>query len=425
MGIDLYNTEEKLRRAIKSVKALPVPKRNRELILDFLDSSLVGWNGRRKGKKRVLKYASHLKQIALLLGDTRFHHLTKRDVRRLLRAIDDEKGEWAQHDYRVVFRIFVTWMRQEHGYPEDYPDRDKHVKALEMVELGLLNHALEVSKIRVKQPDRLRPRDKIPSKEHLGHLRQTALNPRDRAFFAVCEELGPRPGGICTRQVKHVVFDDLGAQVYMDDKTLRGEPVRLTWSAGYLREWLEAHPFGDEPESPLWVKLNVVERPEPLDYAGFRAMERRARERYNRKARARGLPELAPIDLYAFRYYAQIRDELDGVPRSVQIRQRGWRYDSDMPNRYARLVAGDVDRYYKRSLGLDGEEQDDRPPRCREVNPPEVRMCKRCGLPLTEEAASQREAVNQLAIQVLRDPELREELLRALTFPGDSLGEKA
>jgi hypothetical protein len=52
-------------------------------------------------------------------------------------------------------------------------------------------------------------------------------------------------------------------------------------------------------------------------------------------------------------------------------------------------------------------------------------MCKRCGLPLTEEAASQREAVNQLAIQVLRDPELREELLRALTFPGDSLGEKA
>jgi hypothetical protein len=190
--------------------------------------------------------------------------------------------------------------------------------------------------------------------------------------------------------------------------------------------WLEVHPFRDDPEAPLWINLQKsVKEPVPLDYAGFRAIERRARERYNRMAESKGLPVLPSLDLYGFRYHAQIRDELDGVPRSVQLRQRGWKYTSRMPDRYARLVSGDVDEYYRKKLGLNGDEDKITPapcPRCREINLPETRFCKRCGLPLTDEGMKHKEVVTRLALQILQDPELRQEFLEALTFPAGASG---
>jgi len=418
MKIDLYNTKRNLKHILKAIETLPVPPKNRTQILDFLDCCLVGWNGTKLSPIRVVKYASHLKQIALLLGDREFDYLTKSDIRKLLAQIDQEKGDWAQYDYRIALRKFMNWLREEHGYPEDYPDREEHLKALEMVKLGVAKHALEVSKIKIKRPDKLRDRSKIPTSEHLRYLREAAMNSRDRAFFAVLEEVGPRPGGICTRLVRDVEFDDLGAKIYLHDKTMRGEPVRLTWSAAYLRQWLEVHPFRDDPEAPLWINLHKsVDRPVPLDYAGFRAIEVRARTRHNRMAGAKGLPVLPPMDLYGFRYHAQIRDELNGVPRSVQMRQRGWKYNSRMPDRYARLAAGDVDRYYRKKLGLNGDEDEKEPapcPRCREVNLPETTYCKRCGLPLSEEGVKHKEAVTRLAFMILQDPELRDEFLKTL-----------
>jgi integrase len=420
MKIDLYKTDETLKTSITRLENLDLPQRNKELILEFIDCSLVGWNGVKLGKKRAIKYLYTLKEIALHLEDREFEYIDKADIRRLLRTIDADpaKGEWTQHDYRVILRRFVTWLREEHGYPEDYPDRQDHVKALEMLKLGVTKHALEVSKVRVKRPDKLRERSTIPSKEQVQYLREAAIHPRDKAFFAVMEELGPRPGGICSRQLKHVEFDEIGARIYLHDKTMRGEPVRITWSAGFLRVWVESHPFRDDPESPLWINLHkTAQGAVPLDYPAFTAIMKRARTRHNKTAKARGLPLLPPMDLYAFRYYAQIRDELAGVPRSVQIRQRGWRYDSDMPDRYARLVSGDVDSYYKKSLGIDDDEVDDRPvpcPRCRGINHPDVLFCKRCGLPFTEEGMKHKDTVTRLAMEVLKDPELREELLKAL-----------
>jgi len=41
-------------------------------------------------------------------------------------------------------------------------------------------------------------------------------------------------GGIGSRQIKHVTFDELGAKVTMYDKTMRGEPVRFVSSSSYL-----------------------------------------------------------------------------------------------------------------------------------------------------------------------------------------------
>ncbi|GBE55266.1 hypothetical protein BMS3Bbin15_01434 [archaeon BMS3Bbin15] len=426
MVIEIYQTEKSLKNAVDSIENLQIPERNKELIREFVDNALVGWNGEKLSKKRVLKYISVLKYIVLILGEKKFDYVTTVDIKKILRIVDDDpkKGEWAQYDYRILIKRYITWLREEHGYPEDYPDREEHMKALSMIKLGVLRHALEVLKIKAKQPDKLRDRDTIPSKEYITYMREAAINPRDRAFLAILEEVGARIGGLGTRQIKHVEFDDIGAQIYMSDKTLRGEPVRLTWSAAFLREWIGVHPYRTDMEAPLWVNMQKT-KPVPLNYKGLRSIVKRVILRHNRRAKENGLPEI-PHDygMHAFRYYAQIRDELNGVPRAVQVRQRGWTYNSNMPSRYARLVSKEVDEFYRKKLGISdtGEEEQPYPcPRCREINLPKSRFCKRCGMPLTKESMKYKDEITTLALRMLKDPELSKEILEAFHF-SDGVG---
>jgi hypothetical protein len=174
----------------------------------------------------------------------------------------------------------------------------------------------------------------------------------------------------------------------MSDKTMDGEPVRLVESASYLRQWIEAHPFRDDPEAPLWVDLAKMGRgPVPLKYAAFRGIIARAVERHNRRHPDRRISKR--LRSHLFRYHAQTRDELRGVPRSVQCKQRGWRPDSRQPDRYACLVSADVDRYFAQKHGLVKKGEEDgkakRCPRCKEINQPKAGYCFKCGLPLDAE----------------------------------------
>jgi len=97
------------------------------------------------------------------------------------------------------------------------------------------------------------------------------------------------------------------------NKTFRGEPVRYITSAMYLHQWIDNHPFKDNPESPLWIDLTKLPNCEHLDYDGFRFLIVRLIERHNKKAEKEGKPLIRKnITTHLFRYYAQTRDEKKG-----------------------------------------------------------------------------------------------------------------
>jgi len=145
-------------------------------------------------------------------------------------------------------------------------------------------------------------------------------------------------------------------------------------------------------------------------------------KKHNKTAPHNGLPKITRrIHLYGFRYFAQIRDELEGVPRSVQIKQRGWSPTSRMPDRYARILAKDVEEYLKKKLGLaDGNGNGNgngKPricPRCREPLEEGRNFCRRCGLPLNEKARQADEALMEIVSYILSKPELTEKLLNRI-----------
>jgi hypothetical protein len=61
-------------------------------------------------------------------------------------------------------------------------------------------------------------------------------------------------------RVKNVDFNQYGAMIYLSktgvNKTTQAKGLPLTWSAGYLNQWLAVHPFHEDPEVPLWITLN-------------------------------------------------------------------------------------------------------------------------------------------------------------------------
>jgi hypothetical protein len=77
----------------------------------------------------------------------------------------------------------------------------------------------------------------------------------------------------------------------MDTKT-GSRRVPIASSLQSLKEWVEEHPYKDNPNSPLWVQLQR-HRDEPLDYKGLADMVRVLRKRAGIKKR---------IHFYLFRY---------------------------------------------------------------------------------------------------------------------------
>ncbi|CAG0951892.1 hypothetical protein METP3_00263 [Methanosarcinales archaeon] len=412
--IDIHHYSEKLESLkIHINKSTKITKRNKIFLLKFSADCNSGWGQKKLTHARILKLLSNINTISEMV-ETDWDKITKDDIRDILDRIDcdPKKGDWAKHDYRIVLRKFMAWLRNEYGYPDGYPQKEELTRLL-----PILKYPSEVNKIRVKQPEKLKSGEDIPTDDEMRFLSNASINPRDKAFFEMAKEVGIRIGGIGSRQIKHVSFDELGAKVTVYDKTMRGEPVRFISSASYLHIWLDNHPFKNNPEAPLWIDLEkTAHGPFPLDYHGFRAMIKRTVERHNKRSDNLGLPKITKrIHTHLFRYHAQTRDELDGVPRSIMCKQRGWKTDSKQPERYARIVTKDVDSYYAKKFGISGGEIKEQPkpgrcPRCKEVNAPGMGYCFKCGMPLSSKAENVEQQVQKMIEEMLMDPEIHAKL---------------
>jgi len=395
MNVEIYNYDKIFAATKARVINAPTSENNKELLLDFAEDCLVGFNVARLSKPRVITLLTRL-YLATTAFEKEWLMFDERDLKKLMVWVDGRfplpNGAYSQEGYLISIRKFVTWMRRKHGYPETYPNRNKPIELL-----PLSKYAYEVSRLQIRKPDRLRDAHTIPTDQEMEFLCTATVNPRDKAYIEMSREHGERIGGLGTRQIKHVKFDQLGTVVTIHDKTFKGEPVRYIASTIYLRQWLEKHPFKNDPEAPLWIDMTKLPRCVPLNYHGFKAIIHRLIERHNRNAQKFGLPQINKhITTHLFRYYAQTRDERQGMPRTIMCKLRGWSPASKQPEKYARLTTDDVDEYLQKKAGLAVEGRDNpdklvKCVRCKEINPVKSTYCLKCGLPMSGTAVIEME----------------------------------
>ncbi len=355
--IDFNRTGRRYDLLKNSFEKLPVPEVNKKLVMEFVESCLVGMYGKKLGKQRAGRTFLSLKNLCLLLPEGKtWHDVTKTDIKYLLLKINENPswGEWERYVTLSVLRKFMTWVRCEYGYPENYPDREKLLNMLPLME-----HAPEC-KYNIEKPNKLKPINEIPTAQEIKWMMQAcdtykdkAEGIRDKAMIAILEEIGARIGGIGILKLMDIVFDSLGALILIHDKTMVGEPVRLIKSVPYLKAWLEVHPEKANPDASLWINLRPSSKKKEMDYMGMRKALKKSVKTHNMLAESKGLPKIIRrIHFHAFRYYAQTRDMLEGMPVSIQCKQRGWSPTSKQPMRYARVSSQQADEWLARHHGL-------------------------------------------------------------------------
>ncbi|MFB6237538.1 MAG: tyrosine-type recombinase/integrase [Halopenitus sp.] len=312
----------------------------------------------------------------------------------IVRWIHSEyNNEHTNQDYRTALRSFGRYVLQKDEPPE----------SLDWIPTGTSNNFDPVPSERDLL---LWERDVQPMIEDSG------TNDRDAALMAVQFEGGLRGGDLFDLRVGDVFEAEHSTAVHVDGK--EGErTVHLIVSIPYLQRWLSKHPAGNDPNAPLWSKLD---KPELATYNTWLGYFKRAAKRVDvrkdvtptnfRKSNTRWL--VVATDLSQ----AEIEDR--------QGRKRG----SEHTARYmARFGDESLERRYASAHGEDLDVEDENVelapvdcPRCGEKTPRNHDFCMHCSQALDLEAQQLVDAVVERFEEAMvesDDPETRRELIDA------------
>jgi integrase/recombinase XerD len=229
----------------------------------------------------------------------------------------------------------------------------------------------------------------ILSKDEFTQLLEGCRHPRDKAIIAVLADGGMRVGALVSCRVKNVEFNQYGAMIYLSktgvNKTTPAKGLPLTWSAGYLNQWLAVHPFYEDPEAPLWITLN--KNKESLSYANVRKM-------IQITAKKAGIKK--SIHPHLLRHTAITNWILDGLNEQEIKHRAGWsRGSTQMFKIYANFTEKEINNSIFEKYGLKTEDKRHvtlkRCPRCNNVLKSDDKFCSQCALVLDQATAQKLE----------------------------------
>jgi integrase len=374
---DIHNYPRRLERAIKFLNAhRGVSEHNKTLVMQFLDRL----KAEGLSLARQAGYVQRLTSIAVVLGKD-FDKANQQDIEQLIKAVNAKDwAEWTKDNYRVTVKRFWRWLREL--------PRGKDPPETEWIRIGKA------------QSRTILPQDLL-TKEETQKLIQAAEHPRDKAYVAVADESGARPGEVLTMKIRSVTFDEYGAVIVVRGK--KGERrIRLVASAPYLAAWLDIHPERQNPSAPLWVNIGTTNHGQAYDYYAARKLLRELAERAHVRKR---------VNPYSFRHAAATY-MANFLTEAQMCEYFGWKQGSKMPSVYVRLSGRDIDNRLLELHGLKPKpnerlEQTARAcPRCEQKNSSASRFCSRCGSALDIQAAIENDT------RIRRAGEVMETLLR-------------
>lgn len=366
---DIHGFDKGYEAAVRRLNEAQISERNRELIAGYVKSS----------KKNGNKKSTYTNDLNIALRMALFYNkdldtVTEIDYDALTDSL--EARGMVDYNYRKVTKKFFKWVTND--------EAPKWVRQIH------LPH----------KETPVQPSDLL-NKEQLDKLLNACTQPRDKALVAVALDSTLRIGALGTLRLKGVEFNQHGALLYLSPtsqnlKTTKPKPVPLTWSTGFLNQWISVHPCKDDPEAPLWVNLTGKDKHKAMTYNTLRMTLSRIVDSAGIKKK---------IFFHLFRHQG-VTDMMLKDFSDQQIKfQAGWAPDSD---RMLRIYGNFRDKDMVKSIyakhGLSSEE--DKPvtlkqcPRCHVVLVPEARVCHQCALVLDSGMAKEVEDKSKLIPEV-------------------------
>ncbi|HZS73616.1 MAG TPA: tyrosine-type recombinase/integrase [Candidatus Nitrosotalea sp.] len=327
---DIHDFDKRLKSVFKRLNSELSPE-NMLLVNRYYNAMIIDTAGKAVQEKHLQTILS----LSRMYGGN-WQDVTKNDIDNLIVEIakkySNEKGQetHTSYDYKKILKIFVRWIKT--GYRRKNPD---------------LQEPIEVRNIRLRRvKDRLSRENLITEADINKIVHACGENVRDKAFITVHSEAGTRIGETLTLQIKHVMIDTMGAIIKVDGKT-NARPIRLVKSLPYLASWLNAHPFRNNPESPLWINLSHHGYGDQLSYEGVSNI-------LAKRVKMAGLEKRVFFHLFR---HSEITETANYLTEAQLRKRHGWSGSSKMPERYTHLIDSDVDKAVLGHYGLIKKEE--------------------------------------------------------------------
>lgn len=342
----------------------------------------------------LLGLSNNLDLIPSEIGDYRHRDLLRRGA-QISEGVDVALE--ALVDDREAVEEVVRWVNRTYDNENTNQNFRRDLRAI-------VNHYLQVDEpaesVAWVPTGTSNDYDPVPSERDLLDYERDLLpmvdachNRRDKALLKVQFEAGLRGGELYDVEVGDVFDGAHSTGLHVDGK--QGErAVHLIVATPELQQWLAAHPARDDPDAPLFSKLDSAEQP---SYNALLDWFRRAAARVDvdkavtptnfRKSNTRWLVRLG---------FSQ---------PEIEDRQGRARGSDHTANYMARFGEKSLERTYAALHGKDVETDSADPntpvecPRCGEQTPRERGYCVWCDAALSHDAVSKAKAVDDAHVE--------------------------
>lgn len=257
--------------------------------------------------------------------------------------------------------------------------------------------------------------DNIITKAEIEKLIDAATSLRDKTILSVLWDSGVRVSELCNLTIRDIDLQKDVSHIRVTRSKTQARPVTILFAAPYLSQYLETRK-GAKPDDFLFVcegtwKYNNAQ----LGAAGVNKMIKIV----TKKA---GLDKLH-ITAHSFRHSSATFNS--PYLSSAQMKARyGWSKASDMDVYYSHMTTEMQDNAILNMWGKSREKTapvgDRECPRCKQVNAVTNLHCSRCGaimdISLETNSGEDKGNVRELAKEMIKDPEVKQELLKYLAL---------
>ena len=273
--------------------------------------------------------------------------------------------------------------------------------------------------IRKKKTKRISPylESELWEKEDLLTIIKYESYKRNKAILSLLWDLNARPHEVTLLKIKHIRLKEKygEGEVPHDAKTGSG-PILLTCSFPYVRDWLNEHPFKNEPNARLICNLinGAPITPDSIDKVMkqlreriIRLLENREIETTKEKEKLEYLLKTKKWNPYCIRHSAITADS-DYLPEYALKKKVRWSMNSKQGTRYIkRRMGNDLKEKILSYNGIISEtEVTKKPsihtcPRCELINTTENKYCSKCSYPLVPQAFEEIKESEELKLKTL------------------------
>ena len=318
----------------------------------------------------------------------------------------DKRWITTWNDYLVRIKYFFRWM---------YNCKDKDLDDVPFSDW----ETPDFVKIKNKKTKRISPylENELWEKDDLLTIIKYESYKRNKAILALLWDLDARPHELTLLKIKHIrLRDKYGeGEIPHEAKTGTG-PILLTTSFPYVRDWLNEHPFKNEPNSRLICNLingspitadNIDKVMKQLRERIIRLLKNGEINNKDEREKIEYLLKTKKWNPYCIRHSAITADS-DYLPEYALKKKVRWSMNSRQGSRYIKRRMGDElkEQILKRNGIIQQTETKVKLsilncPRCELVNAIENKYCSKCSYPLKPEAYDEIKGMEEKRIKTL------------------------